>query len=98
MRRILAKAPDDAEWRLTLAAILLTREEVDAALAELDAAIGSTNPRLRAAAHEMRAEIRVAQDRLEEAEREYEAALTAWPESPRARAGVDAVRAGVTDR
>ncbi len=93
VRRILGQDPDDAEWRLTLAAILLTREEVDAALAELELATRSSTPRLRAAAHEMRAEIRLAQGRPGDAEREYEAALTVWPESPRARAGLAELRA-----
>jgi NAD-dependent dihydropyrimidine dehydrogenase PreA subunit len=94
VRRILAQDPDDAEWRLTLAAILLTREEVDAALAELDPATRSSTPRLRAAAHEMRAEIRLAQGRVEDAVGEYEAALAAWPDSPRARAGLAGLQAG----
>jgi predicted negative regulator of RcsB-dependent stress response/NAD-dependent dihydropyrimidine dehydrogenase PreA subunit len=93
VRRILERTPDDAEWRLTLAAILLTREDADAALDVLAPATATASPTLRAAAHEMRAEIRLAQGRPADAEREYESALSAWPESPRARAGLAQLRA-----
>jgi len=88
VRRVLDRTPGDAEWRITLAAILLTRNAVDEAVLALRAATASPSPQLRAAAHEMLAEIRLAEARPEEAVREYEAALDAWPESPRARAGL----------
>lgn len=88
VRRILVETPEDAEWRITLAAILLTKQEVDEAVESLRLATDSPNPRLRAAAHEMLAEIRLAQEQRDEAAREYEAALRDWPESPRANAGL----------
>ncbi len=81
--RILALSPDDVEWRITLAAILLTRNDADDAVRTLQAVTSDPLPSphdgpkataLRASAHEMLSQIRAAQGHDLEAAREAEIA------------------------
>jgi polyferredoxin len=63
VRRILDLEPGEAEWRVTLAAVLLTRGDVEAAVRELDRVVGTREAPAgpRQAAEAMLAEIRAAQ-------------------------------------
>jgi polyferredoxin len=83
VRRIVEREPDDFEWRITLAAILLTKSEVGEAVGNLEAVTRASedglrdDPRaaaLRASAHEMLAQVRETQGDAAAAARELESA------------------------
>ncbi len=83
VRRIVEREPKDAEWRITLAAILLAKSQVDEAVRNLQvvtavpALAPEEDPRsasLRASAHEMLAQIREVQGDPAAAARESEEA------------------------
>jgi polyferredoxin len=100
IRRILAREPQDAQSRITLAAILLIQSRVNEAVEQLQAVTrspatsrtqggaGDAEAKLRAAAHEMLGNIRAVQGDRASAAGEYQAALEAWPESSTVRSAL----------
>lgn len=83
VRRIVLRAPEDAEWRITLAAMLLTKNQVEEAVRQLLAVTATPEDRLAAdphaallcaSAHEMLAQVREAQGDAGAAAREQERA------------------------
>ncbi len=63
-RRVVEKEPEDGDWRITLAAVLLTTGKVDEAVGQLQSVAGSAafTEKARGAARAMLAEIRATQD------------------------------------
>ena len=97
IRRALANQPQDGEWRIALAAVLLTKGEVDEAVAELHRVTapepspgpGDTHAdEVRAQAHVMLGQIFTERGDMVSARREFRAALEANPSNQDAAAAL----------
>ena len=97
IRRVLSKQPQDGEWRVALAAVLLTKGAVDEAVAELHRVTAPVPPpssgdshadEVRAQAHVMLGEICAAKGDMGSARREFTLALEANPSNAAAAAAL----------
>jgi cytochrome c-type biogenesis protein CcmH/NrfG len=97
IRRALANQPQDGEWRIALAAVLLTKSKVDEAVAELHSVTAqesSPDPgdtragEVRAQAHVMLGQIFTEKGDMVSARREFRAALEANPSNQDAAAAL----------